>query len=184
MSNFVARPYTDSSSFFLIAFISTGVLNPCIVDKLVLHTIVYCCMKCNVIYSIVSDLIGWCVEGRMDSYVDKFMEHGGSMISLAKGNRSKAVTNAVWLLHTLARTHANTIHILNTYTTCIHTHAHTHTPPLHTLLTITLTRMFTHIRTFLRARDTESNNGIWDCCYAFTRTWTCCFVATMITPQI
>jgi fumarate hydratase, class I len=30
----------------------------------------------------------------MDSYVDKFMEHGGSYISLAKGNRSRAVTKA------------------------------------------------------------------------------------------
>lgn len=30
----------------------------------------------------------------MDSYVDTFMEHGGSFISLAKGNRSRAVTNA------------------------------------------------------------------------------------------
>ena len=32
--------------------------------------------------------------GRMDAYVDKFMEHGGSYITLAKGNRSKAVTKA------------------------------------------------------------------------------------------
>jgi len=30
----------------------------------------------------------------MDSYVDLFQKHGGSMITLAKGNRSKQVTNA------------------------------------------------------------------------------------------
>merc|ERR1712113_1033155 len=41
-----------------------------------------------------SGSFGPTTAGRMDSYVDKFMEHGGSMISLAKGNRSKAVTNA------------------------------------------------------------------------------------------
>jgi fumarate hydratase class I len=32
--------------------------------------------------------------GRMDSYVDQFQAAGGSMIMLAKGNRSAAVTNA------------------------------------------------------------------------------------------
>lgn len=32
--------------------------------------------------------------GRMDGYVDEFMKQGGSMIMLAKGNRSKAVTEA------------------------------------------------------------------------------------------
>mmetsp|Transcript_12406 Transcript_12406/g.31753 ORF Transcript_12406/g.31753 Transcript_12406/m.31753 type:complete len:601 (+) Transcript_12406:219-2021(+) len=41
-----------------------------------------------------SGSFGPTTAGRMDSYVDKFMEHGGSMISLAKGNRSRAVTNA------------------------------------------------------------------------------------------
>jgi fumarate hydratase class I len=30
----------------------------------------------------------------MDSYVDKFQENGGSLIMLAKGNRSQAVTKA------------------------------------------------------------------------------------------
>jgi fumarate hydratase class I len=30
----------------------------------------------------------------MDAYVAKFMEHGGSFVTLAKGNRSKRVTNA------------------------------------------------------------------------------------------
>jgi tartrate dehydratase beta subunit/fumarate hydratase class I family protein len=30
----------------------------------------------------------------MDSYVAKFQENGGSLIMLAKGNRSKEVTNA------------------------------------------------------------------------------------------
>src|SRR5690606_5725375 len=32
--------------------------------------------------------------GRMDSYVESFMKAGGSFITLAKGNRSKAVTEA------------------------------------------------------------------------------------------
>ncbi|MDP6954247.1 MAG: FumA C-terminus/TtdB family hydratase beta subunit, partial [Alphaproteobacteria bacterium] len=32
--------------------------------------------------------------GRMDAYVDLFQSHGGSMVMLAKGNRSQAVTNA------------------------------------------------------------------------------------------
>ena len=30
----------------------------------------------------------------MDAYIDKFMAAGGSFVSLAKGNRSKDVTNA------------------------------------------------------------------------------------------
>jgi fumarate hydratase class I len=30
----------------------------------------------------------------MDSYVDRFMEKGGSHVTLAKGNRSKVVTDA------------------------------------------------------------------------------------------
>jgi fumarate hydratase class I len=30
----------------------------------------------------------------MDSYVDLFMQHGGSYVTLAKGNRSKPVTEA------------------------------------------------------------------------------------------
>ena len=30
----------------------------------------------------------------MDSYVDLFQQHGGSMVMLAKGNRSQAVTDA------------------------------------------------------------------------------------------
>eukprot|EP00992_Anisonema_acinus_P012286 TRINITY_DN8023_c0_g1_i1.p1 TRINITY_DN8023_c0_g1~~TRINITY_DN8023_c0_g1_i1.p1 ORF type:complete len:578 (-),score=202.31 TRINITY_DN8023_c0_g1_i1:72-1751(-) len=41
-----------------------------------------------------SGSFGPTTAGRMDSYVDLFMQHGGSMISLAKGNRSKAVTAA------------------------------------------------------------------------------------------
>jgi fumarate hydratase, class I len=32
--------------------------------------------------------------GRMDAYVDRFMEAGGSFVTLAKGNRSKQVTRA------------------------------------------------------------------------------------------
>ena len=41
-----------------------------------------------------SGSFGPTTAGRMDAYVDKFMAHGGSMITLAKGNRSKEVTNA------------------------------------------------------------------------------------------
>ena len=41
-----------------------------------------------------SGSFGPTTAGRMDSYVDLFMEHGGSMISLAKGNRSKQVRTA------------------------------------------------------------------------------------------
>jgi len=41
-----------------------------------------------------SGSFGPTTAGRMDSYVDLFMQHGGSFISLAKGNRSKAVTDA------------------------------------------------------------------------------------------
>jgi len=41
-----------------------------------------------------SGSFGPTTAGRMDAYVDKFMEAGGSFITLAKGNRSKQVTNA------------------------------------------------------------------------------------------
>eukprot|EP01071_Lankesteria_metandrocarpae_P006973 Lankesteria_metandrocarpae@DN4540_c0_g1_i1.p1 len=41
-----------------------------------------------------SGSFGPTTAGRMDPYVAPFMAAGGSMISLAKGNRSKAVTNA------------------------------------------------------------------------------------------
>lgn len=41
-----------------------------------------------------SGSFGPTTAGRMDSYVDDFMAHGGSMVMLAKGNRSKAVTTA------------------------------------------------------------------------------------------
>ena len=38
--------------------------------------------------------MGPTTAGRMDPYVDEFQEHGGSLIMLAKGNRSIDVTNA------------------------------------------------------------------------------------------
>ncbi len=38
--------------------------------------------------------MGPTTAGRMDSYVDLFQDNGGSMIMLAKGNRSQAVTDA------------------------------------------------------------------------------------------
>ncbi|KAL3945708.1 MAG: hypothetical protein SGBAC_000192 [Bacillariaceae sp.] len=41
-----------------------------------------------------SGSFGPTTAGRMDSYVDKFMENGGSFVTLAKGNRSKQVTRA------------------------------------------------------------------------------------------
>lgn len=41
-----------------------------------------------------SGSFGPTTAGRMDSYVDLFQANGGSMIMLAKGNRSKAVTDA------------------------------------------------------------------------------------------
>ena len=41
-----------------------------------------------------SGSFGPTTAGRMDSYVDIFQEHGGSYVMLAKGNRSKAVTDA------------------------------------------------------------------------------------------
>jgi fumarate hydratase class I len=41
-----------------------------------------------------SGSFGPTTAGRMDSYVDLFQSHGGSMVMLAKGNRSPAVTAA------------------------------------------------------------------------------------------
>lgn len=41
-----------------------------------------------------SGSFGPTTAGRMDSYVDLFQSHGGSMIMLAKGNRSKQVSDA------------------------------------------------------------------------------------------
>jgi fumarate hydratase class I len=41
-----------------------------------------------------SGSFGPTTAGRMDSYVDLFQAHGGSMVMLAKGNRSPAVTQA------------------------------------------------------------------------------------------
>jgi fumarate hydratase class I len=41
-----------------------------------------------------SGSFGPTTAGRMDSYVDLFMQHGGSLVTLAKGNRSPAVAEA------------------------------------------------------------------------------------------
>jgi len=41
-----------------------------------------------------SGSFGPTTAGRMDSYVDLFQQNGGSMVMIAKGNRSKAVTDA------------------------------------------------------------------------------------------
>jgi fumarate hydratase, class I len=41
-----------------------------------------------------SGSFGPTTAGRMDSYVDLFQSHGGSMVMLAKGNRSPQVTKA------------------------------------------------------------------------------------------
>ena len=43
---------------------------------------------------LASGSFGPTTAGRMDSYVDDFQEHGGSLIMLAKGNRSRVVTDA------------------------------------------------------------------------------------------
>jgi fumarate hydratase class I len=42
----------------------------------------------------ISGSFGPTTAGRMDSYVDLFQQHGGSMVMLAKGNRSQQVTDA------------------------------------------------------------------------------------------
>jgi fumarate hydratase class I len=42
----------------------------------------------------VSGSFGPTTAGRMDSYVDLFQSRGGSLVTLAKGNRSKQVTEA------------------------------------------------------------------------------------------
>ena len=41
-----------------------------------------------------SGSFGPTTAGRMDSYVDQFQSAGGSMVMIAKGNRSKQVTDA------------------------------------------------------------------------------------------
>jgi fumarate hydratase class I len=41
-----------------------------------------------------SGSFGPTTAGRMDSYVDEFQSHGGSLVMLAKGNRSRTVTEA------------------------------------------------------------------------------------------
>lgn len=41
-----------------------------------------------------SGSFGPTTAGRMDAYVEEFMKNGGSFVTLAKGNRSKQVTNA------------------------------------------------------------------------------------------
>ncbi len=41
-----------------------------------------------------SGSFGPTTAGRMDAYVEQFQAHGGSMVMLAKGNRSRAVTDA------------------------------------------------------------------------------------------
>jgi fumarate hydratase class I len=41
-----------------------------------------------------SGSFGPTTAGRMDSYVDLFQSHGGSMIMIAKGNRGQQVTDA------------------------------------------------------------------------------------------
>ena len=45
-------------------------------------------------HGLPSGSFGPTTAGRMDGYVDLFQSHGGSMIMIAKGNRSKQVTDA------------------------------------------------------------------------------------------
>ena len=42
----------------------------------------------------IAHAMGPTTAGRMDSYVELFQSHGGSMVMLAKGNRSQQVTDA------------------------------------------------------------------------------------------
>ena len=44
-----------------------------------------------------SGSFGPTTAGRMDSYVDAFQAEGGSMIMLAKGNRSKMVSYTIYV---------------------------------------------------------------------------------------
>ncbi|HIA38237.1 MAG TPA: fumarate hydratase, partial [Planctomycetes bacterium] len=43
---------------------------------------------------LASGSFGPTTAGRMDSFVDLFQEHGGSLVMVAKGNRSQQVTEA------------------------------------------------------------------------------------------
>jgi len=61
------------------------------------------CIKDHIVYyagpaktpaGYASGSFGPTTAGRMDSYVDLFMQNGGSFVTLAKGNRSKVVTDA------------------------------------------------------------------------------------------
>lgn len=64
-----------------------------------------------------SGSFGPTTAGRMDSYVDQFQQAGGSMIMLAKGNRSKAVSQCLLtcelVLLTYCRIHSLFLNILN-----------------------------------------------------------------------
>lgn len=69
--------------------------------------------------------LGPTTAGRMDPYVDLFQSHGGSMVMLAKGNRSQQVTDAcknmadsiseasVVRLQFLPRTTSRALNVLN-----------------------------------------------------------------------
>lgn len=51
-------------------------------------------VSCVIIQGYASGSFGPTTAGRMDTYVEEFQAAGGSMVMLAKGNRSKAVTKA------------------------------------------------------------------------------------------
>ena len=55
---------------------------------------VYYAGPANTPEGMASGSFGPTTAGRMDSYVDEFQANGGSFVMLAKGNRSKAVTDA------------------------------------------------------------------------------------------
>ena len=55
---------------------------------------VYCAGPAKTPVGYASGSFGPTTAGRMDSYVEYFQSHGGSHVMLAKGNRSKAVTDA------------------------------------------------------------------------------------------
>jgi tartrate dehydratase beta subunit/fumarate hydratase class I family protein len=78
---------------------------------LLLSLIIICCAGANEGYARINPVgpaktpegyasgsFGPTTAGRMDSYVDMFMKNGGSLITLAKGNRSKQVTEGTFYL--------------------------------------------------------------------------------------
>ena len=97
----------------------------------------YAGLRCNMFtrMSTQPTRTGPTTAGRMDAYVDTFMEQGGSLITLAKGNRSKAVRDSCAILsrHCCAKFLAASCHRAHsphnyTLTACLYSHTHTFNP--------------------------------------------------------